>query len=250
MTLLLVAASACCGLATGSLLTLVIFRVPLGQPVSHPPSTCPRCTARIGRRDIIPLLSWVALRGRCRACDAPIPARYPLVEIITAGVFVEVAVRFGWSWSLPGELAFVAGLVALAFCDLDHLVLPKRIVYPTGALVAGGLVLAAAVQGSWGRLGTAVACAAVELSVLFAIRVISPRAMGFGDVRLGPLIAFALGWLGVSDAVIGFLLANLIGAVVGLALILAHRATRRTPVPYGLFLAFGAVLALPLGGMV
>ena len=88
------------------------------------------------------------------------------------------------------------------------------------------------------------ACAAVELSVLFAIAVISPRSMGFGDVRLGPLIALGLGWLGVRYAVVGFLLANLLGAVVGLALIATHRATRHTAVPYGVFLAAGAVLAL------
>lgn len=246
---LLVVGAALGGLAIGSLLTVVIFRVPLGQRVLRPPSACPRCAARIRRRDTIPMLSWMALRGRCRACQAPISARYPLVEAITAGVFVEVGLRFGWSWSLPGELAFVAGLVALSFCDFEHLVLPKRIVYPTGAGVAFGLLLATGVQGTWGRLGTAVACAAVELAVLFTVAVISPRAMGWGDVRLGPLVALGLGWLGARYAVLGFLLANLIGAVVGVALIATRRATRRTPVPYGVFLALGAVLALPLGAL-
>ena len=127
---LLIVGAALYGLAIGSFLNVVIARVPAHRPVSRPPSACPQCAVPIQRRDNIPVVSWVVLRGRCRACRAPISARYPLVEILTAGLFVEVVLRFGWSWSLPAELALVAGLVALAFCDLDHLVLPKRIVYP------------------------------------------------------------------------------------------------------------------------
>lgn len=245
--LLLIAGAALYGLAVGSFLNVVIIRVPLKQSISHPGSACPQCAAAIGRRDNIPVLSWMILRGRCRACHAPISARYPLVEVLTAALFVEVALRFGWSWTLPGELALVAGLVALAFCDLDHFVLPKRIVYPTAILVSAGLVLASAVQGTWGRLGVAVACAAVEFAVLFTITVVSPRSMGFGDVRLGPVIALGLGWIGVRYAVVGFLVANLLGAIVGVVLIATRRATRKTPVPYGVFLAAGAVLTIAVG---
>lgn len=250
VTWLLVAGAASYGLAIGSFLNVVIHRVPLRQSVTKPPSSCPNCSAPIAPRDNVPVLSWIALRGRCRACHQAISVRYPLVEVLTAGLFVVVALRFGWSWSLPAELAFVAGLVALAFCDLDHFLLPKRIVYPTGVLVLAGLLLATVIQGSWHRLWIALAAGGGEFLVMFAINALSPRALGFGDVRLGAVLGLALGWLGVWPAFLGFFLANLIGAVIGVALIATRRATRRTPIPYGVFLAIGAVLALAAAGVI
>ena len=246
----LVGVAAVYGLAVGSFLNVVIHRVPLHQSVIRPPSSCPGCGAQIANRDNVPVVSWLVLRGRCRSCAMHISARYPLVEALTAALFVLVALRFGWSWSLPAELAFMAGLVALAFCDLDRLVLPKRILYPTAALVSAGLLVAAGVQGSWHRLIVAVACAAVAFVAFFALHMASPRSLGFGDVRLAPLIGLALGWLGPLYAVVGFFLANLLGMVIGLSLIAAKRSSRKTAMPYGVFLAMGAVLALPLGGLV
>lgn len=242
MSSLLIVGAAIFGLVIGAFLNLVITRILAQQPLAHRRPAWPSCGALIRRRDNAPVFSW----GRCRACRAGVSVRHPAVEALTAGLFVEVALRFGWSWSLPGEWAFVAGLVALSACDLDQLILPKRIVYPTGLLVLAGLFLAAAVQGGWHRMGVAAACAAVELVVLYSIHLLSPRAMGFGDVRLAPVIGLALGWLGVRHAVVGFFVANLVGAVVGLLLLAAGRATRKTAVPYGVFLAAGAVLTIPL----
>jgi leader peptidase (prepilin peptidase)/N-methyltransferase len=238
------------GLVIGSFLNVVIFRVPVKQSIVKPPSTCPGCGNRISGRDNIPLVSWLVLRGRCRQCSMRISVRYPLVEALTAVLFVFVALRFGWSWTLPAELFFVAGLVALAFTDLDHMLLPRSIVYTTGALVAASLLLAAAVTGQWHRLLIAVICGAVEFALLFTINFISPRSLGFGDVRFGALIGFALGWLGWRYAFIGFFAANLIGAVVGLALIAAGRSGRKTPIPFGVFLSIGAVLAIGVGAAV
>jgi leader peptidase (prepilin peptidase)/N-methyltransferase len=237
------------GLVIGSFLNVVIHRVPEKRSVVRPPSACPRCGSRISARDNVPVVSWLLLRGRCRSCAAPIPVRYPLVELLTGVLFALVALRFGWSPTLPAMLIFVAGLVALAFCDLDRLVLPKRIVYATAILVGVALLSAAAGTGQWHRALVAVACAAAGLVVFRLIYFISPRAMGFGDVRLAPLISGTLGWLGVGYALMGFLLANILGVVIGLALIVGRRATRGTRLPYGVFLAAGAMLALPLGGM-
>ena len=237
------------GLVIGSFLNVVIHRVPERRSVVRPPSACPHCGTRISARDNVPVVSWLVLRGRCRSCAAPISVRYPLVELLTGALFALVALRFGWSPTLPAMLIFVAGLVALAFCDLDRLVLPKRIVYATAVLVAVALLSAAAATGQWHRLAVSAACAAAGLVVFRLIYFISPRAMGFGDVRLAPLISGTLGWLGVGYALVGFLLANVLGVVIGLALIAGRRASRRTRLPYGVFLAAGAMLALPLGGM-
>jgi leader peptidase (prepilin peptidase)/N-methyltransferase len=117
-------------------------------------------------------------------------------------------------------------------------------------LVAAALLVAAAAQGSWHRLLIAAICAAVEFAFLFSIHFISPRSMGFGDVRFGPLIALALGWLGWRYAFVGFMAANLTGAAVGLALIAAGRTGRKTPIPFGVFLSLGAVLAIAFGGLI
>lgn len=250
VTGLLIVFSALFGLAVGSFLNVVIYRVPLEQSISHPPSACPGCGQRILARDNVPVLSWVALRGRCRSCASPISARYPLVEALTAGLFVLMALRFGWSWTLPAEVLLVPGLVALAFIDLDHMLLPKRIVYVVAAMVAGALLAASIAQGSWHRLGIAVLCAVAEFLLLFSINLVSPRSLGFGDVRYGPLIALGLGWIGWRYAFLGFLAANLTGALIGVALIAMRKGGRKTPIPFGVFLSVGAVLAVALGGTV
>lgn len=244
VTVLLVIGAALYGTAIGSFLNVVIYRVPAGRSIVRPPSACPGCGHQIEARDNIPVLSWLLLRGKCRNCGSPISARYPLVEVLTGVVWVAVALRFGWSWSLPAELALVTGLVALAFIDYDHMKLPRVIVWPLGISVAALLLLAAGVQDSWHRLLIAVICAAAEFAVLYAIYAISPRSMGFGDVRLSPVLGLALGWIGWRYAFWGFLGANLIGAVVGVGLIAAKRAGRRTPIPFGVFLALGAFAAM------
>lgn len=244
MTALLVIAAALYGTAIGSFLNVVIYRVPAGKSVVRPPSACPACGHQITARDNIPVLSWLLLRAKCRNCGAPISARYPMVEVLTGAAWVGVALRFGWSWTLPAELVLVTGLIALAFIDFDHLKLPRVIVWPLGIAVLALLVMAAGIQGTWHRLAIALICAAVEFAVLFAINFASPRALGFGDVRLSPVLGLALGWLGWRYAFWGFLGANLLGAVVGLALIAASRAGRRTPIPFGVFLALGAFAAM------
>jgi leader peptidase (prepilin peptidase)/N-methyltransferase len=250
LTAILVAAAALYGLVIGSFLNVVICRVPAKQSIVRPPSACPGCGRQIAARDNVPVLSWLLLRGRCRGCGMRISARYPLVELLTGAAFAAVALRFGWSWTLPAEIILVAGLIALSFIDFDHLLLPRVVVYWVGGLVLAALLLAAGVQGSWHRLGIAAICAAVEFALLFSINWISPRSLGFGDVRLGPVIALGLGWLGWRYAFWAFLGANLIGVVVGLAVIAVKRSGRKTPIPFGVFLSIGAFLAMFAAGSI
>ena len=114
---------------------MVIYRVPLGKSIVTPPRPARPAAAPVAAEDNIPVLSWLALRGRCRACQAPISVRYPVVEALTAVLFALTAVRLGASWSLPAELAFVGGLIALAAVDLERFLLPRAILYPTLGLV-------------------------------------------------------------------------------------------------------------------
>jgi leader peptidase (prepilin peptidase) / N-methyltransferase len=235
------------GLAVGSFLNVVVWRVPRHESIVRPGSHCPQCDAELGAIENIPVLSWVALRGRCRHCGAHISVRYPLVELTTAGLWVGMALRFGASWELPAYLALTAGLVALSLIDLDHFLLPNRVLYPTGFLTAGLLVIPAVVYSDGNDYVRAVLGGAAAFAVFFVIHVISPRGMGFGDVRLSFVLGLALGWLSWGHVYLGLFLGFLLGAVVGTLLIVFKLRTRKDHVPFGPFLAAGAVLAIFAG---
>jgi len=242
-----VAACAIFGLAVGSFLNVVIYRVPIGRSIVSPPSACPGCGVAVAPRDNVPVLSWILLRGRCRSCRSPISSRYPLVEGLTGLIFAVTAARIGQDWALPAELAFVGGLIALAAIDLERYLLPRAVLYPTAGLVLAGLLVAAGVDDRWNRLAIAAACAGGAFAIFFVINFIRPAWLGFGDVRLAGLIGLALGWLGAWYVVVGIMVANLAGALVGIALIIIGRAHRRTALPYGVFLAVGSIFAIFVG---
>ena len=235
------------GLAVGSFLNVVIYRVPRKESIVSPPSACPGCGTPIAPRDNIPVVSWLLLRGRCRHCGERISAQYPLVELATAVLFAGLAARFGYDWALPAYLALFAGLFALAWIDVERMLLPRAIVYPTFVLVAGLLLLPAALDGDWHDYWVAWGCAAGWFVVFFALNLISPRLLGFGDVRLAWVLGLGLGWLGIGYVLLGFFAANLIGAVLGIVLIATKRLERQARVPYGVFLALGTAVAVYFG---
>jgi leader peptidase (prepilin peptidase)/N-methyltransferase len=235
------------GLAIGSFLNVVIYRVPLNESIVSPRSRCPSCGAPIKERDNIPVLSWLLLKGRCRSCQSPISPRYIFVELAGGALFAGAAARLGYNWDLPAFLVLLAGLLALACVDLERLVLPKKIVYPTLGLVTGLLILAAVMTGEWHNLLVAAICAASWFVVFFLMNLASPRILGFGDVRLALLLGIGLGWLGWRYVVLGFFSANLIGAIVGLILIGMKKMSRDQPIPYGVFLAFGVAFTIFVG---
>ena len=247
MLAVLICFCAVIGLAVGSFLNVVIYRVPRNESVASPRSACPTCGTQIEDRDNIPVLSWLLLKGRCRTCESPISARYPLVESATAALFAGTAARMGFNWELPAFLLLAAGLLALALIDLDHLLLPKKIVYPLLIGVAALLFLAAVATGQWHKLLIAGISAVVWFVVFFALNAVSPRLLGFGDVRLAPVLGLALGWLGVRYVLLGFFGANLIGAIISVGLLATKRISREQQIPYGVFLALGTALAVFAG---
>jgi leader peptidase (prepilin peptidase)/N-methyltransferase len=235
------------GLAIGSFLNVVIYRVPRGESIVRPPSHCPSCGALIKPWHDVPVLGWLILRGRCAGCGAPINVRYPLVELGTGALFVLVTWRLDQLDQraiVPAWLYFTAVGIALAAIDLETRRLPTPIILPSYAVLAALLGLAALVQpDGWALLRAALGALAL-FAFFFALVFIYPAGMGFGDVRLAGLLGAVLGYLGWATWAIGAFAGFLLGALVGVALLAARRAGRKTAVPFGPSMIAGALLAL------
>ena len=250
MTVILASGCGLLGALVGSFLNVVIWRVPRGESVVHPASTCPTCGHRIRRSDLVPVLSWFLLGGRCRACRTPITARYPLVELLTAAVLATVSLRLGLVPELPAFLYLGAISVALTLIDLDVKRLPDAIVlpsYPVGLVLLGA---AAASTGQWGSLLRAVLGMTALFTVYLTLALISPAGMGLGDVKLAGVLGLYLAWLGWSELLVGGFLAFLLGGVVGGGLMLAGRAGRKSAIPFGPFMLTAALIAVLAGDVI
>jgi leader peptidase (prepilin peptidase)/N-methyltransferase len=240
------------GLVVGWYLTLVIRRVPRGESTLARTSVCPRCAHRICARDNVPVLSWLRLRGRCRDCGERIPARYPLIELGTALAFavVTAGVLFGRperAAAIPALLLLAALSIALGLIDIDTHRLPNAIVLPAYPAALTLLLLASAVYADWAALGRAAAGAAVLFLFYFALAVITPRGMGFGDVKLAGVLGLYLGWFGWAELLVGASAAFLLGGGYALALLVMRRATRRSGLPFGPWMLMGAWVGIVSG---
>jgi leader peptidase (prepilin peptidase)/N-methyltransferase len=227
------------GAVLGSFLNVVIHRLPRGESLVHPRSRCPSCETQIAGYDNIPIVSWLVLRGRCRHCGARISPRYPAVELITAVVFAAVVLVRGFDDDLIIELPFVAALIALAGIDLDHKLLPNKIVYP---LAAWGIV--AVLIADSGDIVEHLVAGAGAFLFLFAAVLAYPRGMGMGDVKLAGAMGIYLG----ASVIPALLIAFLAGSLVGVAIIAREGAeARKKAVPFGIFLALGGIVAVLAG---
>ena len=241
------------GLMLGSFFNVCIHRLPRGQSIVAPPSHCPRCRRRIRFYDNIPVLSWLLLRGRCRDCGKRISVRYPAVELLTGVPFVAAWVKFGYGWDAPRALLFISLLVILALIDLEHTILPFRISIP-------GLVLGVGTALLPGTVGLADALLGAAAGVAFVFgawalwRLIGPafrrygidqkEGMGGGDIPFAALIG---SFLGLANTIVALAAAVFGGVLVGLALRYAGRSGKGQHIPFGPFLALGALVGLFFG---
>ena len=236
------------GLVIGSFLTVVVDRVPQGGSVNAPPSRCGSCGLRLGPLDLVPVLSWVALRGKCRRCRAPIGIDPIVIELTTAALFVLMAIRFDDTLAaIPAYCILMAVLVAQTWIDLKTKRLPREITYTGVILGAIALAIAAIVIDEPERIWMMTLGAVIALLTMWLIYALSRGGMGDGDVRLAPLLGMYLGWLNPGIVLPGLFFGFIAGAVVGVALMIGDRAGRRTAVPFGPFLALGTIVAIFVG---
>ncbi len=235
------------GLVIGSFLTVVTDRVPDGESIVAPGSRCGSCGLRLGPLDLVPVFSWLFLRGRCRRCRSSIGIDPLVLELGTAALFVLMAWKFDASVEMVAFWVLSAGLLALSWIDLRIKRLPREISYTTLAIGAPLLVVAALVRDEPGRFWTMALGAVLALAFMWALHVLSKGGMGDGDVRLSPLLGAYLGWLGLPYVPIGLFFAFLFGSIVGVVGMAVGRAGRKTAVPFGPFLAAGTVVAVFVG---
>lgn len=232
------------GLAVGSFLNVVIYRVPRSESIVSPGSKCPNCDTFIKTRHNVPVLSWLVLRGRCAACSEPISPRYPIVESATAALFVLMALHFGMTGALPAYLYLAAVVVTLAMIDIDEQRLPNSIVLPSYVVGIALLMPAGAVHADWwGAVRALMAMAAMWL-MYAAITFAFPDGTGFGNVKLAGLLGIYLGWLSWETVAVGAFGGLLVAAVIGLLLATKGRALALRPVPLGASMVAAALLAL------
>jgi leader peptidase (prepilin peptidase) / N-methyltransferase len=227
------------GAVIGSFLNVVVYRLPIGESLVKPRSRCPSCDTPVAPRDNVPVLSWLFLRGKCRHCGEPISARYPAVELLTALAFVAVVLARGLHPELVALIPFTAVLIAVAFIDLQHRIVPNKIVVPAAVW---GMAAAAAFRTD--MLPELLMAGAGAFTFLLAAALVYPAGMGMGDVKLAAVMGLYLGKLVLPALVVAFG----VGAVVGVALMVRDgRSARKKGVPFAPFLALGGLVALLAG---
>ena len=227
------------GLLIGSFLNVVAYRLPRGESLVKPGSHCTTCGEAVRAYDNVPVLSWLLLRGRCRGCGEHISARYPIVELVTGVVFAAIALVNGFDLDLLLELPFAAMLIAVADIDLEHRIVPNKVLLPMAVWGAG---MTAVVRPDF--LVEALIAGTAAFGFLLAAALIHPKGMGMGDVKLAGVMGLYLGAAVAPALLIGFLA----GSVVGVAIVARHGAAgRKKGVPFAPFLAIGGVVALLAG---
>lgn len=236
-------------MAVGSFVNTLIVRVPTEEKILRPGPHCQSCEASLRARDLVPVVSWVASKGRCNHCGEAVPVGYPLVEVANVVLWALAAARFGVSWELPVYLALFSVLLALSVIDLELYLLPNRLTYPS---IVASIVLvpvlsvllredpAGAIRSAYlGGIGYPLF---LFLMVLLFELIVRKEAMGMGDVKLAVILGMWVGWIHLVLVIYALLFACVLGVVVGGVVLIVRRESRAFP--FGPWLALGAIAAI------
>lgn len=229
------------GAVIGSFLNVCIYRIPAGLSIVSPASRCPQCETAIRWYQNIPIISWLVLRGRCAQCSAKIPIRYPLVEALTGTLFLGVFWTFGLHVVTLVYWLLAAALIVITFIDLDHQIIPDVISLP--GVVIGFLCSFAIPWVTWvdSLLGILVGGGSLLLVAIAYEFLTKKEGMGGGDIKLLAMIGAFLGWQAVFPVIF---ISSLIGTAVGIPVMIRQKADAKLALPFGPFLAFGALFYL------
>ena len=232
------------GICIGSFLNVCIFRLPEGKSIVHPPSSCPGCGAAIRLYDNIPVLSYFILRGRCRDCHTPIAFRYILVELLGGLMAVCVYFRFGPGMEGIIYYAFMAALLVITFIDIDHRIIPDVISLPGIPLGVAASFFMPSLSWADSLIGVLAGGGSLYAVAWGYVRITGKEGMGGGDIKLLAMIGAFIGWKGV---LLTIFMGSAIGTLVGLAAMLAEKKNMKMRIPFGPFLALGAVISIFFG---
>lgn len=233
------------GACLGSFGNVVIYRLPLGESVVTPRSRCPKCKKQIAWYDNVPIFSWLLfLRGKCRNCKNPISWRYPLVELIMGSLFAYTFYRFGYQWITVEYLIFIFALVISSFIDIDHMILPD--VFTLSGIVIG---LSGALLNPERNFLNSLFGVLLGGGVLWALAYLyfllrKEDGIGGGDIKLLAWVGAVLGWKSVPFVIMS---GSILGSIIGVTLMLVQRKTLKTAIPFGPYLALGAVIYMFAG---
>jgi len=227
------------GITIGSFLNVCIFRIPRGESIVHPPSHCPSCNYQLKSLDLVPVFSFLFLRGKCKKCGIKISWRYPLIELLTGIMFSLIVYKYGFNLTSLFYSLFSAALIVVTFIDLEHFLIPNSVVLCIIVLGLGFHIfvrpfsLFNALLTFWG------------VGLFFVLlQILSRGGMGGGDVKL----AAGLGlWLGWPDTALAVFLGSLLGSIVGITFLALGVKKRKDPIPYGPYLVLGTLVVLFAG---
>jgi leader peptidase (prepilin peptidase)/N-methyltransferase len=238
------------GLIVGSFLNVCIFRIPRNFSVVSPGSACTSCNTPIQPWDNIPVISYLILRGQCRECGEKISPKYPLVELLNGLLYAAIFLVFGQGWYLPMLFIFASALVVITFIDLEFQIIPDVISLPgivIGLAASQFLIIDPfSPDDTLGFINSLIGAVAGG-GVFFLIVILSRGGMGGGDVKMMAMIGAFTGWKGVF---LTTLVGSLVGSIVGVALMIFSGAGRKTKVPFGPFLALGAIVSIFFGRLI
>lgn len=224
------------GLIIGSFLNVCIYRIPKKKSIFFPPSNCTGCSTNLKHCDLIPVLSWLLLKGKCRYCNMDISKQYLLVELLTVVLFVFLYFAIGLSNQLMVALVLAAILIIISFVDFKYYLIPNRVILV--GFIIGVMVHIYFPTIAWSNVFLGFI---VGGGVLYLLAIVSKGGMGGGDIKLGALIGFYLGWQKVLAALF---LGALFGSIYGIFMILTKKIDKKTPIPFGPFLSMGVILTL------
>lgn len=227
------------GSAIGSFLNVCIDRLPLNQSIINPPSRCPDCGRKLAALDMVPVLNYIWLRGKCRYCRSQIPLKIPVVEFMTGLLFALLYWKYGLHPELAMSLVYAGFLIVIFFIDLDHQLILNKIIYP-------GILLAFAFSFFWPDLGVvnALIGGAIGFFLILMVLIVSRGGMGEGDVKLALMLGLMVGF---PEIFVALLLAIVSGGLIAILLLVFHLKKRKEAIPFGPFLALSGMATLLWG---